>query len=147
MCNGLLPSFRPPLCAPPTVAVVATRIKRTSIRVDQKKTKKDSENQRQTSVAWRGVPICENQNQITGKPYRACAAAHEAVSRQLSPPPPLLLQLPSPGYKIERDGNTGFRSADFLTGACGYNRPCAHQYVGKSQSCMVKNVRLIPHAS
>ena len=24
-----------------------------------------------------------------------------------------------------------------LTGACGYNRPRAHQYVGKSQSCMV----------
>ena len=23
------------------------------------------------------------------------------------------------------------------TGACGYNRPCAHQYVGKYQSCMV----------
>ena len=22
-------------------------------------------------------------------------------------------------------------------GACGYNRPCAHQYVGKSQSCML----------
>ena len=34
-----------------------------------------------------------------------------------------------------------------LTGACGYNRPCAHQYVGKSQSCMVQNGRLIPHAS
>ena len=33
------------------------------------------------------------------------------------------------------------------TGACGYNRPCAHQYVGKSQSCMVQNGRLIPHAS
>ena len=23
------------------------------------------------------------------------------------------------------------------TGACGYNRPCAQQYVGKYQSCMV----------
>ena len=33
------------------------------------------------------------------------------------------------------------------TGACGYNRPCAHQYVGKYQSCMVENGRLIPHAS
>ena len=33
------------------------------------------------------------------------------------------------------------------TGACGYNRPCAHQYVGKSQSCMVQNGRLIPHVS
>ena len=33
-----------------------------------------------------------------------------------------------------------------FTGACGYNRPCAHQYVGKSQSCMVDNGRLIPHA-
>jgi len=33
------------------------------------------------------------------------------------------------------------------TGACGYNRPCAHKYVGKYQSCMVQNGRLIPHAS
>ena len=33
------------------------------------------------------------------------------------------------------------------TGACGYNRPCAHQYVCKYQSCMVLNGRLIPHAS
>ena len=32
-------------------------------------------------------------------------------------------------------------------GACGYNRPCAHKYVGKYQSCMVQNGRLIPHAS
>ena len=24
-----------------------------------------------------------------------------------------------------------------IAGACGYNRPCAHQYVGKSQSCML----------
>ena len=24
-----------------------------------------------------------------------------------------------------------------LTGECGYNRSCAHQYVGKYQSCMV----------
>ena len=31
--------------------------------------------------------------------------------------------------------------------ACGYNRPCAHQYVCKSQSCMVQNGRLYPHAS
>eukprot|EP01048_Picozoa_sp_COSAG05_P013005 COSAG05_NODE_1344_length_5130_cov_5.136156_5_plen_93_part_00 len=28
-----------------------------------------------------------------------------------------------------------------------YNRPCAQQYVGKSQSCMVTSGRLIPHAS
>ena len=33
------------------------------------------------------------------------------------------------------------------TGACGYNRPCAHQYVCKYQSCMVQNGRSIPHAS
>ena len=39
------------------------------------------------------------------------------------------------------------RHAWRTTGACGYNRPCAHQYVGKSQSCMVENDRLIPHAS
>ena len=38
-------------------------------------------------------------------------------------------------------------AADNATGACGYNRPCAHQYVCKSQSCMVQNDRLITHAS
>ena len=32
------------------------------------------------------------------------------------------------------------------TGACPYNRPCAQQYVGKSQSCMVISGRLIVHA-
>ena len=29
----------------------------------------------------------------------------------------------------------------YSTGACGYNRPYAHQYVGKYQSCMVQNGR------
>ena len=32
------------------------------------------------------------------------------------------------------------------TGACPYNRPCAQQYVGKSQSCMVISGRLVVHA-
>ena len=32
------------------------------------------------------------------------------------------------------------------TGAWPYNRPCAQQYVGKSQSCMVISGRLIGHA-
>ena len=32
------------------------------------------------------------------------------------------------------------------TGACRINRPCAQQYVGKSQSCMVISGRLIVHA-
>ena len=34
----------------------------------------------------------------------------------------------------------------YYTGACGYNQPCAHQYLGKYQSCMVENGRLYPHA-
>ena len=29
------------------------------------------------------------------------------------------------------------RGSGDATGACGYNRPRAHQYVGKSQSCML----------
>ena len=33
-----------------------------------------------------------------------------------------------------------------LVGAWPYNRPCAQQYVGKSQSCMVISGRLIVHA-
>ena len=32
------------------------------------------------------------------------------------------------------------------TGACTINRPCAQQYIGKSQSCMVMSGRLIVHA-
>jgi len=32
------------------------------------------------------------------------------------------------------------------TGACTLNRPCAQQYVGKSQSCMVTSGRLIVRA-
>ena len=51
--------------------------------------------------------------------------------------------------KIE--GANGLRSALSnsikVHGACGYNRPCAQQYVGTYQSCMVENGRLIPHAS
>ena len=31
-------------------------------------------------------------------------------------------------------------------GACTLNRPCAQQYVGKSQSCMVISGRLMVHA-
>ena len=34
-----------------------------------------------------------------------------------------------------------------LTGACGYNRPCAHPILCKYQSCMVYNGRIIQHAS
>ena len=51
---------------------------------------------------------------------------------------------------FDRFGNlaqTVFGAGSGSTGACGYNRPRAHQYVGKSQSCMVENGRLIPHAS
>ena len=40
-----------------------------------------------------------------------------------------------------------FHILESCTGACTINRPCAQQYVGKSQSCMVENGRLIPHAS
>ena len=43
------------------------------------------------------------------------------------------------------------RTADYIstrtrTGACTINRPCAQQYVGKYQSCMVISGRLIVHA-
>ena len=40
----------------------------------------------------------------------------------------------------------GGPSAEASTGACPYNRPCAQQYVGKSQACMVISGRLIVHA-
>ena len=36
--------------------------------------------------------------------------------------------------------------SDDSTGACTINRPCAQQYVGKAQSCMVISGRLIVHA-
>ena len=38
------------------------------------------------------------------------------------------------------------RASETPTGACPYNRPCAQQYVGQSQSCMVISGRLIVHA-
>ena len=47
-------------------------------------------------------------------------------------------------YRLPQHDNAPVPPA---TGACGHNRPCAQQYVGKSQSCMISNGRLIPHAS
>ena len=47
-------------------------------------------------------------------------------------------QLP-PGVGEDNGGENGHGAASgqATTGACGYTRPCAQQYVGKSQSCMV----------
>ena len=56
----------------------------------------------------------------------------------------------APGGKTNKMSYPARRSAIVFhacTGACGYNRPCAHQYVCKSQSCMVSNGRFIPRAS
>ena len=54
------------------------------------------------------------------------------------------------GAQVEAEARARFRSestaADAYTGAWPYNRPCAQQYVGKSQSCMVISGRLIVHA-
>ena len=44
------------------------------------------------------------------------------------------------------DTEIGYNEESLLTGACTINRPCAQQYVGKSQSCMVISGRLIVHA-
>ena len=59
--------------------------------------------------------------------------------------PPLLLQMmpePEPESELEPEA----RPEAQTTGACTINRPCAQQYVGKSQSCMVISGRLIVHA-
>ena len=37
--------------------------------------------------------------------------------------------------EVEEEAPQGLTKWDL--GACGYNRPCAHQYVGKYQSCML----------
>ena len=50
-------------------------------------------------------------------------------------------------YYSRREEIAALQLQSRSTGACGYNRPCAHQYIGKSQSCMVENGRLILHAS
>ena len=54
------------------------------------------------------------------------------------------------GAQVEAEARARFRSestaADAYTGAWPYNRPCAQQYVGQSQSCMVISGRLIVHA-
>ena len=44
------------------------------------------------------------------------------------------------------DGVARLRSPRSRAGACTINRPCAQQYVGKYQSCMVASGRLIRHA-
>ena len=38
---------------------------------------------------------------------------------------------------LAKGANVDNPSKGARTGACGYNRPCAQQYVGKSQSCML----------
>ena len=60
--------------------------------------------------------------------------------------------LPLPGHRAwprqeECDRRLVTTTGEILpTGACRINRPCAQQYVGKSQSCMVISGRLIVHA-
>ena len=49
-------------------------------------------------------------------------------------------------YAGARSRTCGELAAEELTGAWRYNRPCAQQYVGKSQSCMVTSGRLFRHA-
>ena len=48
------------------------------------------------------------------------------------------------GYSAYFSG--GSRAGTNTTGVWPYNRPCAQQYVGKSQSCMVISGRLSVHA-
>ena len=43
------------------------------------------------------------------------------------------------------NGHDSLTMSFMAKGACTINRPCAQQYVGKSQSCMVISGRLIPH--
>ena len=67
-------------------------------------------------------------------------AAERGYNAQLK----LLLQHGAQTEQSDSDGWTALLFA--VTGAWPYNRPCAQQYVGKSQSCMVISGRLIVHA-
>ena len=51
-------------------------------------------------------------------------------------------------HQRKRQRRARFTIVDGLicTGACTINRPCAQQYEGKYQSCMVRSGRLIVHA-
>eukprot|EP01048_Picozoa_sp_COSAG05_P008413 COSAG05_NODE_639_length_8156_cov_122.162840_9_plen_162_part_00 len=57
----------------------------------------------------------------------------------------VLLALPRPPHPESKTHTK--RNTPANTGACPYNRPCAHQYVGEYQSCMVETGRFIPRAS
>ena len=76
------------------------------------------------------------------------------AGRKAQPPPPP----PPPHPEVIDLGGADSSSSDHeltehaadagavaATGAWPYNRPCAQQYVGKSQSCMVTSGRLIVH--
>ena len=94
-----------------------------------------------------GSPSSRTTSGRLPSPATLCRAVAEAT-------PPLSCSSPhlswAAGMKIPRIRIPGV-STDLLkiqrhTGACTINRPCAQQYVGKSQSCMVISGRLIVHA-
>ena len=58
--------------------------------------------------------------------------------------PVMMLMLRAACEELFRDMYPSYTRTN--TGACIINRPCAQQYVGKSQSCMVISGRLIVHA-
>ena len=79
-------------------------------------------------------------------------AVFEPGRALLEASPPMmeaLRALASGGGALTKDGRQSAQLAlvAIETGAFPYNRPCAEQYIGKSQSCMVISGRLIPHAS
>ena len=57
-----------------------------------------------------------------------------------------LLSSPTSSSRTEAANDAVAKLLAQATGAWPYNRPCAHQYVGKSQSCMVISGRLIVRA-
>ena len=78
----------------------------------------------------------------TGGGHACTAHTHDGTQPYISSHPAVTARGKT---GMQLGGSAGARWR-YRTGACGYNRPCAHQYVGKSQSCMVENGRLIPHA-
>ena len=91
----------------------------------------------------------KQQREMAEQEQAAVAAAAEPEPE----PEPAPESLPPPPLTVDSAQVLEFyewrrlqRQQQQPTGAWPYNRPCAQQYVGKSQSCMVRSDRLIVHA-
>ena len=90
-----------------------------------------------------GVPPTDENAQPTALRRALTFLAHRGIIRQPPPTP----RVAGPDNRVHTQRFPSHMLAELeAAGAWPYNRPCAQQYVGKSQSCMVISGRLIVHA-